>query len=73
VVAPIIWYAVQSTKPESYETDTKEEKVMKNEDKQTSQVNKAEQSDRVWGQWIIDVFKICLQFNMTKYGIKKSF
>ncbi|MDK9709356.1 MAG: hypothetical protein OEL83_20145 [Desulforhopalus sp.] len=46
---------------------------MKNEDKQQSQPHKAEQSDRVWGQWIIDVLKICLEFNMMKWGIKKNF
>ena len=46
---------------------------MKNDDKQASQVNKVEQSDRVWGQWIINVLKICLEFNMMKYGFKKRF
>jgi hypothetical protein len=46
---------------------------MKNDDKQVILANKIEQSDRVWGQWIIDVLKICLEFNMMKYGFKKGF
>lgn len=46
---------------------------MNNDDKPASPVSKVEQSDRVWGQWIIDVLKKFLEFNMSKYGIKKNF